>query len=85
MKTRRQETHAVRSALIAAGFSGVTVRHGAGTTWGWLHIRADLRGDNDQGWRAQHDRVQRIAEERSGRNTEYSRSQITIELHRKED
>jgi len=85
MKTRRQETHAVKSALIAAGYSGVTVRHGNGTTWGWLHIRANLHGNGPRDWRAQHDAIRRLAETRSGRDTDSMRAQITIELQRRED
>lgn len=39
---RKQETKLVKSALKAAGFEGVRVTHGKGTSWGWLDIYFDL-------------------------------------------
>lgn len=34
---RKQETQAVKTALIKAGYQSVSVTHGRGTAWGWLH------------------------------------------------
>jgi len=41
---RKQETTAVKRAIIQAGFenNNVRVTHGKGTAWGWLHIHADI-------------------------------------------
>ena len=34
---RKQETRIVKAALLKAGYQDVSVRHGTGTAWGWLH------------------------------------------------
>ena len=41
---RKQETTAVKRALIQAGFdkNNVRVKHGNGTAWGWLSVHADI-------------------------------------------
>jgi len=41
---RKQETAAVKRALIQAGFdkNNVRVKHGNGTAWGWLSVYADI-------------------------------------------
>jgi len=41
---RKQETTAVKRAIIQAGFdqNNVRVTHGKGTAWGWLTVRADI-------------------------------------------
>ncbi len=36
---RKHETKAVKQALASNGFTGISVGHGTGTAWGWLHIR----------------------------------------------
>jgi hypothetical protein len=37
--THKDETKAVKVALLAAGLPVVRVGHGTGTAWGWLHIK----------------------------------------------
>ena len=41
---RKEETGIVKRALIRAGFdkNNVRVKHGVGTSWGWLKVYADL-------------------------------------------
>ena len=38
MIERKQETKAVKTALLEAGCQNVSVKHGTGTAWGWLHV-----------------------------------------------
>ena len=38
MLERKQETGIVKEALRKAGYQDITVKHGTGTAWGWLHI-----------------------------------------------
>lgn len=42
--TRREETVAVKRALVAAGFdkNNLKVKHGTGTAWGWLKVYAEI-------------------------------------------
>jgi hypothetical protein len=37
-ETHKEETKAVKAALVAAGLDVLKVGHGHGTAWGWLHI-----------------------------------------------
>jgi len=41
---RKQETSAVKRALVQAGFdkNNIRVKHGNGTAWGWLSVSADI-------------------------------------------
>lgn len=73
---RKAETKAVKAALIAAGFKGVSVKHGRGTAWGWLDIWVDgafSAGENT--------RVQQIAAQASGRSA-YAAGNISINFNR---
>lgn len=38
MLERKQETKIVKETLERAGYQDITVKHGTGTAWGWLHI-----------------------------------------------
>ena len=38
MLERKQETRIVKEALARAGYQDISVRHGTGTAWGWLHV-----------------------------------------------
>jgi len=66
---RLLETNTVKSALIKAGYTGVKVGHGAGTAWGWLHIKCDEKGG--QSWQDKYSNVERIARQVTGRHGEY--------------
>lgn len=46
---RKQETTAVKRALVSKGFenNNIRVTHGKGTAWGWLHIDAKLHHKPD--------------------------------------
>ena len=46
---RKQETTAVKRAIIQAGFdqNNLRVKHGKGTAWGWLHVYADIHHKPD--------------------------------------
>ena len=37
MLERKQETRIVKEALAAKGYRDISVKHGTGTAWGWLH------------------------------------------------
>jgi hypothetical protein len=39
---RKEETRAVKKALVAAGYTTARVKHGTGTAWGWLKSYATL-------------------------------------------
>jgi hypothetical protein len=39
---RREETKAVKRALAMAGFETARVKHGTGTSWGWLKVYIDI-------------------------------------------
>ena len=80
--TRAQETAAVRRALKAAGDTGISVRHGRGTSWGFLRVEVDRRESED--YRGQFNRVRMTAEATSKRDTAYTRSQIMVILSRVE-
>ena len=47
MLQRKQETKAVKEALSRVGYQDITVRHGTGTAWGWLH--ANITADKPPG------------------------------------
>jgi hypothetical protein len=68
-KTHREETKAVKDALLKAGFTNVRIGHGRGTAWGWLEIRCD----NKDGQSFQEKRIEaiRIAKAVTGRTGEY--------------
>jgi hypothetical protein len=39
---RQTETKAAKKALRALGFEHASVKHGTGTSWGWLRISLDI-------------------------------------------
>ncbi len=39
MLDRKQETKAVKAALVKAGIPVISVKHGHGTAWGWLTVK----------------------------------------------
>ena len=64
---RKLETKIVKRALIQAGFTGVRVGHGVGTSHGWLYCHINQRGDF-----ARTDReVVAIAQAVTGRHGDY--------------
>ncbi len=46
-ENHKQETKAVKDALLGAGYMGVKVGHGKGTAWGWLHIAVQVPAPAD--------------------------------------
>lgn len=66
---RMAETKAVKAALIEAGYAGVKVGHGRGTSWGWLHIKCDEKPE--QTWQEKYANVEKIAQQVTGRHGEY--------------
>ena len=68
-KTHRDETKAVKDALLNAGFTNVKVGHGRGTAWAWLKIHCSLQpGKSFQDQRVE---VIRIAKSVTGRHGDY--------------
>lgn len=37
--TRREQTKAIKTALIAKGYPVLSVKHGTGTAYCWIHIK----------------------------------------------
>jgi len=74
-KTHREETKAVKAALIKAGFTNVRVGHGTGTAWGWLHIHCDPKPS--QNFQRKDREVVRIAQAVTGRHGDYD-GQINV-------
>ena len=68
-KTHREETKAVKDALIEAGFTNVRVGHGTGTAWGWLDIHCDAKPGQD--WQDKRVEALRIAKSVTGRHGDY--------------
>jgi len=79
---RRNETRGVRTALKQAGYTGIRVKHGAGTTWGWLYVAVDRPVEDD--YLTELGRVERLVETTSGRDTEYTKGQIAVTLRKME-
>jgi len=63
---RRNETMGVKKALKTAGFTGVRVGHGTGTSWCWLDVAVDRQAGRDYG--EQQDTVLDIVRKTSGRD-----------------
>jgi hypothetical protein len=42
MNERANESKIVKEALVKSGLSDVSVTHGHGTAWGWLHVKATV-------------------------------------------
>jgi hypothetical protein len=79
---RREETTAVKRALVAAGFdnNNLRVRHGTGTAWGWLKIYVDIHILGPSHWDDSYNRILEVAIKASGRN-EYQAKRIGIHLN----
>jgi len=75
--THREETRAVKKALIEAGIPVKKVGHGRGTAWAWLEIYLEP-SDIGRGWYRgeilewHRDEVIRIAQEVTGRHGDYN-------------
>jgi len=65
--THREETRAVKKALIEEGIPVKKVGHGTGTAWAWLHIYLDPSDKMDY-----YEEVIRIAQEVTGRHGDYN-------------
>ncbi len=76
MMDRREETKAVKGALVRAGYTGVRVTHGNGTAWGWLHVWAD-------GLRFADTEARRLIQEATGRSA-YSMENLLFQANRKD-
>ena len=66
---RLLETKTVKTALTKAGYTGVKVRHGTGTAWGWLSIKCNEK--LNQSWQDKNTDVERIAQQVTGRRGDY--------------
>lgn len=77
----RQETSAVKKALIEAGFDKkvVSVGHGRGTAAAWLHVEVNKIGDGFGGYNASQALAIATAQKVTGRHGEYDgRINITV-------
>ena len=72
-KNHREESKAVKDALIEAGFTNVKVGHGRGTAWGWLkiHCAAKLGQSFPRSFQENRVEVIRIAKAVTGRHGDY--------------
>jgi hypothetical protein len=77
---RRQETTAVKAALVKAGIPVTHVKHGTGTDWGWLEIYLDVVGVQPNIWASLYRRTVDIAQEVMGQHSEYD-GKINIHWH----
>jgi hypothetical protein len=68
-ETHREETKAVKDALLKAGFANVKVEHGRGTAWGWLEIHCDAKPSHP--YQDKKAEVLRIAKAVTGRHGDY--------------
>lgn len=68
-RERRQETTAVKRALLEAGIPVRRVIHGRGTAWGWLDIYLEHGACRDQ-YETGREAI-RIAQEVTGRSGDY--------------
>jgi hypothetical protein len=65
----REETKAVKEALLKAGYTHVRVNHGTGTAWAWLLIQCDPKPG--QSYQDKRIEVLRVAKEVTGRYGDY--------------
>ena len=63
----REESLAVKEALVKAGYRNVKVKHGTGTAYGWL----DIWAESDEDWQTIRGNVIRIAKQVTGRHGDY--------------
>lgn len=75
--THREETKAVKEALVKAGFQNVHVGHDRGTAWSWLKIRCDPKPEHKT-WQDKRIEVIRIAKAVTGRSGDYD-GEILVE------
>lgn len=68
--THREETRAVKKALIEAGIPVKKVGHGTGTAWAWLKIYLDPSVDMNM--KKYFEETIRIAQEVTGRHGDYN-------------
>jgi len=68
-KTHREESKAVKDALLKAGFANVRVGHDRGTAWAWLKIHCD--GKPEQSFQDKRAEVLQIAKAVTGRHGDY--------------
>ncbi len=66
---RKNETKAVKAAVIKAGYQHVRVKHGTGTACGWLDIHADQKPG--QIWQETDRDLVRIVQSVTGRHGDY--------------
>ena len=69
---RRQETMAVKAALLKAGLPVRRVKHGTGTAWGWLDIYFEHQDYDPVTYRAHYRQAVSIAQQVTGRHGEYN-------------
>jgi len=77
---RREETAAVKSALIDAGYHGVKVRHGTRSAYDWLRIY--VSDTFTYGPNGSYRNILRIAASVTGRSGEYD-GKISIQRKRR--
>ena len=82
---RAAESRNAKKALKDAGYTGVSVTHGRGTSWGWMHAYVDRRGDTVDGWHREYERIIEIVARATGRTTSYERGRINVSQNRKEE
>ena len=63
----KEETKAVKKALIAAGYAGCSVKRGYGSARGWIYVGIRDRPET----RAEHDKVYAIAKIAAGRENRH--------------
>ena len=68
-ETHREESKAVKDALLKAGFANVRVGHDRGTAWGWLLISCDNKPE--QSYQDKRVEVLRITKAVTGRHGDY--------------
>ncbi len=67
---RKLETKIVKDALTKAGYKSVRVKHGRGTAWGWLDIKAEQKPS--QTWQEYYDDINKIAQDVTRRRGDYN-------------
>ena len=69
MIERRKETRIVKQAMKDAGYTGIRVRHGTGTAWGWIDVHADR--DETRKYSDQRNQLIQVVQEATGRHGDY--------------
>jgi len=73
--THREESKAVKDALVKAGYTNVKVGHGTGTAWSWLKIHCERKPDQTFDQSYMH--IIGIAQGVTGRHGDYN-GQINV-------